>query len=47
MLDLTVLLLLILVLVKTIHTTISLILYPSREPFFEESGAQFPFSVRE
>jgi hypothetical protein len=47
MLDLPVLILLILVLVITMHTTISQILYSSREPFFEKLGAQFPFSVRE
>jgi hypothetical protein len=47
MLDRPVLTLLILILVVTMHTTISQILYPSRDPFFEESGAQFPFSVRE
>jgi hypothetical protein len=35
MLDLPVLILLILVLVITMHTTISQILYPSRKPFFE------------
>ena len=47
MFDLPLLILLILVLVNTMHTTISQILYPSREPFFEKLGAQFPFSVRE
>ena len=46
-LDLPVLILLILVLVNTMHTTISQILYPSRELFFEELVAQFPVSVRE
>ena len=42
MLDLPVLILLILFLVNTMHTIISQILYPSREPFFEELGVQFP-----
>lgn len=45
--DLPVLILLILVLVITMHTTISQILYAGREALFEELGVQFPFSIRE
>ena len=45
--DSPVLILLILVLVITMHTTISQILSPGREALFEELGVQFPFLIRE
>jgi hypothetical protein len=45
--DLPVLILLILVLVITMHTTISQMLYPGRKALFEELGVQFAFSIRE